>query len=65
MKQPPPDYYPLAVWLLVNALFATGAAVNHLWPAVVLIGVVSLLVAVLAMRGGIPRPDSPAEAATH
>ena len=33
MPQPPPDYAPLAVWLLLNLLFETGAAVHHLWPA--------------------------------
>jgi uncharacterized membrane protein len=59
-KQPPPDYYPLAVWLLLNVLFTTGAAVNHLWAAVGLIGVVCLVAAALAVRGGLARPDSAA-----
>jgi uncharacterized membrane protein len=52
MKQPPPDYHPLTVWLLLNLLFATGAAVNQLWLAVVAISVGSAAVTVLALRGG-------------
>jgi uncharacterized membrane protein len=49
--QPPPDYSPLVVWLLLNSLFATGAAVHHLWPAVGLISLGSLVVTVFALRG--------------
>ena len=49
--QPPPDYSPLAVWLLLNVLFATGVAVHHLWPAAGLIALGSLVVAVFAVRG--------------
>ena len=52
MKQPPPDYHPLAVWLLLNLLFATGAAVNQLWLAMTVISLSSLTVAVFAVRGG-------------
>ena len=59
MKQPPPDYHPLAVWLLLNLLFATGAAVNHLWPAVGVISVASVTVTLLAIRGTITRPEAP------
>jgi uncharacterized membrane protein len=56
MTPPPlPDYHPLAVWLLLNLLFATGAAANQLWPAVVVVGVGSVGVTVLAVRGGIAR----------
>jgi uncharacterized membrane protein len=62
-RQPLPDYYPLAVWLLLNTLFATGAAINRLWPALGLIGVVSLLVAALAVRGGTVGTDGSGEAA--
>jgi putative membrane protein len=50
MKQPPPDYHPLAVWLLLNLLFATGAAVHNLWPAVGFISGVSVVVAIAGMR---------------
>jgi putative membrane protein len=52
MKQPPPDYHPLAVWLLLNLLFATGAAVNRLWLAMTIISLGSLTVALFAVRGG-------------
>jgi len=52
MPQPPPDYSPLVVWLLLNFLFATGAAVHHLWPAVGVISLSSIIVAVFAIRGG-------------
>jgi uncharacterized membrane protein len=49
--QPPPEYSPLVVWLLLNFLFATGAAVHHLWPAVGLISLGSVAVTVFAIRG--------------
>jgi putative membrane protein len=49
--QPPPDYAPLLVWLLLNVLFATGAAVHHLWPALALISLYSIVVVVFALRG--------------
>ena len=49
--QPPPDYAPLVIWLLINLLFATGAAVHHLWPALGLICLYSIGVAVFALRG--------------
>jgi uncharacterized membrane protein len=48
---PPPDYAPLLVWLLLNLLFATGAAVHHLWPAFGLICSYGVVVAVFALRG--------------
>ncbi len=51
MPQPPPDYSPLTVWLLMNLLFATGAAVHHLWPAVGVIILISMAVTVFAVRG--------------
>ena len=51
MPEPPPDYAPLVVWLLINLLFATGAAVHHLWPALSLISLSSLIVAIFALRG--------------
>jgi uncharacterized membrane protein len=49
--QPPPDYSPLVVWLLLNFLFATGAARHQLWPAVGLISLISVVVTLLAVRG--------------
>jgi len=51
MPQPPPDYHPLVVWLLFNFLFATGAAVHQLWPALGVISLISVVVAVFAFRG--------------
>jgi putative membrane protein len=55
MKQPPPDYHPLVVWLLLNLLFATGAAVDRLWPVVTVVAVVSVIGVAFALRGGAPR----------
>jgi uncharacterized membrane protein len=49
--QSPPDHFPLVVWLLLTFLFATGAAVHHLWPALGLISLSSLVVTVFAIRG--------------
>ena len=49
--QPRPDYVPLAVWLLLCGLFATGAATRHLWPAVGVVSAGSALVLVFALRG--------------
>lgn len=51
MPPPPPDYAPLVVWLLLNLLLATGAAVLQLWPALGLVSLSSLVVACFALRG--------------
>jgi uncharacterized membrane protein len=51
MPQPPPDYAPLLIWLLLNLLFATGVAVHHLWPALASICAYSLVVSIFAFRG--------------
>jgi putative membrane protein len=51
MAQPPPDYSPLAVWLLLSLLFATGAAVQQLWLAAGVISGISLVLTVFAVRG--------------
>lgn len=51
MPQPPPDYVPLLVWLLLDLLFATGAAVHHLWPAFGLVCFSSIVVAAAALCG--------------
>lgn len=51
VPEPPPDYAPLAVWLLLSLLFATGAAVHHLWPALGLISFCSVVVTVFGLRG--------------
>ena len=49
--QPPPDYSPLIVWLLLSFLFATGTAVHRLWPAAGMISLTGVAVAVFAIRG--------------
>jgi uncharacterized membrane protein len=51
MPQPRPEYSPLVVWLLLSLLFATGAAVHHLWPATGVIALSIVAVAVFAIRG--------------
>jgi uncharacterized membrane protein len=48
----PPDYQPLAFWLLITVLFASGAVAHRLWPAAVFIAVSSAVVAIFAIRGG-------------
>ncbi|HYG35817.1 MAG TPA: carotenoid biosynthesis protein [Clostridia bacterium] len=47
---PPPDYHPLVVWLLLNLLFLTGAALRHLWLAVAIIAIHCVLVTALAIQ---------------
>jgi uncharacterized membrane protein len=49
--QPPAEYLPLIVWLMLNLLFATGATIHQLWPAVGLIGTTSLVGLIFAVRG--------------
>jgi len=51
MAPPPPDYSPLVIWLLLMLLFATGAAIQQLWPALGAIALVGFTVAVFALRG--------------
>ncbi len=47
----PTDWHPLIVWLLLLALFGTGAAINQLWSATTLCGVTALVTTVFAVRG--------------
>jgi uncharacterized membrane protein len=47
----PPDYHPLITWLLVNALFATGAIKHQLWAAAAFVIVQSAIVTIFALRG--------------
>jgi uncharacterized membrane protein len=47
----PPDYYPLALWLMLNVLFLTGAALHRLWAAAAVIAAQTLLAAIFAIRG--------------
>jgi len=46
----PPDYHPLIIWVLINALFITGALSRHLWLAAGVVSAGTSVVAVLAMR---------------
>jgi bisanhydrobacterioruberin hydratase len=50
-KRSAPDFHPLAVWLGSILLFAVGTAMNGLWPAIALDGIIALLTAVFAVRG--------------
>jgi uncharacterized membrane protein len=47
-----PDYHPLAVWLGAILLFGTASAMHGMWVPVALDGVMAVLVAVFAIRGG-------------
>ena len=51
VKQPT-DFAPLIIWLLVNALFLTGAMANHLWTASIVEAVGMAAAAIFAIRGG-------------
>jgi uncharacterized membrane protein len=48
----PTNFHPLIVWLLLQFLFASGAASRGLWPAAVTTLIASVIVAVFAVRGG-------------
>jgi uncharacterized membrane protein len=50
-KRSAPDLYPLAVWLGAVLLFATGAAVHGFWLASTTDAILSIGVAVFAIRG--------------
>jgi putative membrane protein len=50
-KKSPPDYHPLAVWLLSLALFAIAAIAHHLWPAAGFCMLMGAVVAFFAIRG--------------
>lgn len=50
-KKSPPDYHPLLLWLSAMALFAVGAAVGRLWPAVAFCVLTGMAAAVFAIRG--------------
>ena len=45
----PPDYQPLALWLLMNGLFVASAVANRFWAAAVVVSVQCLGVALLAL----------------
>jgi len=48
----PPDFHPLAVWLGAILLFGVASALRGLWPAATLDGVIAILAATFALRGG-------------
>jgi len=48
----PPDYQPLALWVMLNVLFLTGSAAQHLWLAAGVTAIVAATVAVFAVHGG-------------
>ena len=50
-KRSSPSFHPLLVWLGGVALFATGAAMNGLWVAATVDGILAVLVAAFAIRG--------------
>jgi uncharacterized membrane protein len=47
----PPDYSPLLIWVMLNALFILGAVSKQLWPAAIFAGVACVLVTGLAVHG--------------
>ena len=51
-RQSPPDYHPLAVWLLLDLAFAIGGCTKQLWSAVIYCGVVGVVAGMFAIRGG-------------
>jgi uncharacterized membrane protein len=48
----PPDFHPLAVWLGALLLFGLASTLHGIWPAGVFDGLLAVLVAVFAIRGG-------------
>lgn len=47
----PQDFHPLIVWVLLLALFGTGAALHQLWSALALCIVTALVSTIFALRG--------------
>jgi putative membrane protein len=47
----PPDYHPLAVWLLLSLLFATGEVKHQLWTAAGFVVVAGIATTFMAIRG--------------
>lgn len=47
----PPDFHPLIVWVLLLALFGTGAALNQLWSSLALCIGTALVSILFAIRG--------------
>ncbi len=51
IKNAPPDYHPLIVWLLLNVLLVAGNATHHFWWAVGFSLLAATVVTVFAWRG--------------
>jgi hypothetical protein len=47
----PPEYWPLALWVLINAFFVAAFVANQLWLAAVVVGIASVTVAIFALKG--------------
>lgn len=47
----PPDYYPLALWLMLDTLFLTAAVLSRLWCAAAVLLVLGLLSGGMALFG--------------
>jgi uncharacterized membrane protein len=45
------DFYPFAVWLGGLIIFGSGCAVNGIWPAVIANAVITISIAIFAIRG--------------
>ena len=47
-----PDFHPLAIWLGAIVLFGLASAPHGMWPVTMLDGVIAILAATFAIRGG-------------
>ena len=47
----PPEYWPLALWVLLNGFFVAAAVANQLWLAVAVISLSTVIVTTLAIKG--------------
>jgi uncharacterized membrane protein len=47
----PPDYWPLALWIMLNSFFAAAFIANHLWLGAAVIPAFTLIVTIFAIKG--------------
>jgi uncharacterized membrane protein len=47
----PPEYWPLVLWVLLNALFISAAFANQLWLAAAIVSLFTAVVAIFAIKG--------------
>jgi len=45
-----PDYHPLLVWVSINLVFITGSVAHHLWLAAGVVGMVTAIIAIFAIK---------------